>query len=87
LCHDSPEGHDPSGPAGSEDADVKGMLSFSFRACHESRYVRDAMLIRLFSSKCNPLVNLSKLSCARSTSNLLMGLRLSPSTWSMFSEI
>lgn len=48
LCHDSPEGHDPSGPAGSEDADVKGMLSFSFRACHESRYVRDAMLIRLF---------------------------------------
>lgn len=37
LCHDSPEGHDPSGPIGSEDADVKGILSFSFRACHESR--------------------------------------------------
>ena len=37
LCHDSPEGHDPSGPIGSEDVDVKGMLSFSFRACHESR--------------------------------------------------
>lgn len=37
LCHDSPEGHDPSGPIGSEEADVKGILSYSFRACHESR--------------------------------------------------
>lgn len=37
LCHDSPEGHDPSGPIGSDDTDVKGMLSISFRACHESR--------------------------------------------------
>lgn len=37
LCHDSPEGHDPSGPIGSEEADVKGILSFCFRACHESR--------------------------------------------------
>lgn len=47
LCHDSPEGHDPSGPIGSGDADVKGVLSFSFRACHESRLVKEAMFTRL----------------------------------------
>ncbi|OBT50818.1 hypothetical protein VE04_08320 [Pseudogymnoascus sp. 24MN13] len=44
LCHDSPEGHDPSGPIGSEEADVKGILSYSFRACHESSELIQAIL-------------------------------------------
>ncbi|OBT87037.1 hypothetical protein VE02_03681 [Pseudogymnoascus sp. 03VT05] len=44
LCHDSPEGHDPSGPIGSEEADVKGILSFCFRACHESSELIQAIL-------------------------------------------
>jgi hypothetical protein len=42
LCHDSPEGN---GPDGSGDIDVKGILSYSFRACHESRYVNEATVI------------------------------------------
>ncbi|KFY22578.1 hypothetical protein V493_06499 [Pseudogymnoascus sp. VKM F-4281 (FW-2241)] len=47
LCHDSPEGHDPSGPIGSDDADVKGVLSFSFRACHESSELIQAILRKI----------------------------------------
>ncbi|KFY35851.1 hypothetical protein V494_05528 [Pseudogymnoascus sp. VKM F-4513 (FW-928)] len=47
LCHDSPEGHDPSGPIGSDDSDVKGMLSFSFRACHESSELIQAIMRKI----------------------------------------
>lgn len=38
LCNDSPEGNVPSSFSGSQ-IDVKSILSYSFRACHESRYV------------------------------------------------
>lgn len=39
LCDDSPEGHLPQELEEQEGLDTKGLLSFSFRAIHESRYV------------------------------------------------
>lgn len=41
LCNDSPEGQHPKGPLTVGDVDVKSILSYSFRACHESRYVKE----------------------------------------------
>jgi len=38
LCNDSPEGHIPKSSENLTDSDVKNVLSYSFRACHESRY-------------------------------------------------
>jgi hypothetical protein len=39
LCNDSPEGHLPQDLDGTEIIDTKDVLSYSFRAIHESRYV------------------------------------------------
>lgn len=39
LCDDSPEGHLPEEMEDTEGLDTKGLLSYSFRAIHESRYV------------------------------------------------
>lgn len=39
LCNDSPEGHIPKSAENFTDTDVKSVVSYSFRACHESRYV------------------------------------------------
>lgn len=69
LCHDSPEGN---GPDGSGDVDVKGILSYSFRACHESRYGNCVMIIWYFMSNLY-LVNSYRHFYARWMSNCLMG--------------
>lgn len=37
LCNDSPEGHIPEDVDDVESIDTKDMLSYSFRAIHESR--------------------------------------------------
>lgn len=39
LCDDSPEGHLPQEMEEAQGLDTKGLLSYSFRAIHESRYV------------------------------------------------
>lgn len=39
LCNDSPEGHMPEDIDEIETIDTKDVLSYSFRAIHESRYV------------------------------------------------
>jgi len=39
LCDDSPEGHLPEEMEEIEGLDTKDLLSYSFRAVHESRYV------------------------------------------------
>ena len=39
LCNDSPEGHLPQDLDESDTIDTKDVLSYSFRAVHESRYV------------------------------------------------
>lgn len=39
LCDDSPEGHLPEEMEEIEGLDTKDLLSYSFRAIHESRYV------------------------------------------------
>jgi hypothetical protein len=39
LCNDSPEGHLPQDLDEVEAIDTKDVLSYSFRAIHESRYV------------------------------------------------
>lgn len=38
LCNDSPEGHIPEEVDDVESIDTKDVLSYSFRAIHESRY-------------------------------------------------
>lgn len=38
LCNDSPEGHLPQDLDDIDDIDTKDVLSYSFRAIHESRY-------------------------------------------------
>lgn len=38
LCDDSPEGHLPEEMEDIEGLDTKDLLSYSFRAVHESRY-------------------------------------------------
>lgn len=38
LCDDSPEGHLPEELEEVEGLDTRGLLSYSFRAIHESRY-------------------------------------------------
>lgn len=38
LCNDSPEGHLPLDLDETESIDTKDVLSYSFRAIHESRY-------------------------------------------------
>ena len=38
LCDDSPEGHLPEEMEEIEGLDTKDLLSYSFRAIHESRY-------------------------------------------------
>ena len=40
LCDDSPEGHLPEKMEDIEGLDTKDLLSYSFRAVHESRYGR-----------------------------------------------
>lgn len=40
LCDDSPEGHLPEELEDIEGLDTKDLLSYSFRAIHESRYVQ-----------------------------------------------
>jgi hypothetical protein len=39
LCNDSPEGHLPHDLEDGDIIDTKDVLSYSFRAVHESRYV------------------------------------------------
>jgi hypothetical protein len=39
LCSDSPEGHLPHGLDEIDGVDTKDILSYSFRAIHESRYL------------------------------------------------
>lgn len=39
LCDDSPEGHLPEEMEDIEGLDTKDLLSYSFRAVHESRYL------------------------------------------------
>lgn len=39
LCNDSPEGHLPEDLEEGNDVDTKDVLSYSFRAVHESRCV------------------------------------------------
>jgi hypothetical protein len=39
LCNDSPEGHLPQDLDEGDVIDTKDLLSYSFRAVHESRYV------------------------------------------------
>jgi hypothetical protein len=40
LCNDSPEGHLPQDIDDIDTIDTKDVLSYSFRAIHESRYAR-----------------------------------------------
>jgi hypothetical protein len=44
LCDDSPEGHLPEEMEDIEGLDTKDLLSYSFRAIHESRYGRQTLL-------------------------------------------
>ncbi|ODA82836.1 hypothetical protein RJ55_01345 [Drechmeria coniospora] len=44
LCDDSPEGHLPPELEESDDLDTKGLLSFSFRAIHESSNLMRTMI-------------------------------------------
>lgn len=44
LCNDSPEGHLPQDLDEVDEVDTKDVLSYSFRAIHESRYVTSRRL-------------------------------------------
>jgi hypothetical protein len=45
LCDDSPEGHLPQDLEEVDGLDTKGLLSYSFRAIHESRCVMDLLVL------------------------------------------
>jgi len=47
LCNDSPEGHLPEDLEDVNSIDTKDVLSYSFRAIHESRSVRQRQFKRL----------------------------------------
>ncbi len=47
LCNDSPEGHIPFGSTATGDIDIKGILSYCFRACHESSLLVQALVRKL----------------------------------------
>lgn len=47
LCNDSPEGHIPEGSKMTGDVDMKSILSYCFRACHESSLLVQALVRKL----------------------------------------
>ena len=65
LCNDSPEGHLPADLDEDDAFDTKDVLSYSFRAVHESRYVqtRSALFTPYFCSRSEVT------SCAHSSTN------------------
>lgn len=46
LCNDSPEGHLPDDLDEVDTVDTKDVLSYSFRAVHESRFVKNILLVQ-----------------------------------------
>lgn len=53
LCNDSPEGHVLPGSNPSNDVDIKSILSYCFRACHESSLLVQALVRKLSMKTAN----------------------------------